>query len=295
MKAIAAEAGEFVLKGHEKLDLLEGRLSAIRSGKDHFRHWSDLCPAFYEFAERGTLLGFQSLPVQARTVEQVLKRLDMLQAQPQPHVIGHLFNLADDLRRHLDHIAGTGGELNPRGPISKDSNSPSRVAHNLIPFNPLPVLQKTLIFRTPDDGRMAMPFDNVMRLESFKEPAALKAAEPAGTCHPDPWMPIIDISQVLPERRVIFRRPPVRIPMGQTRQMIVYMTPSGEVGLVVDAIMDVCKAKIEVQRPASRVGVHGSMDLADRITEILDIPAIFAQSGLVFSKSGIEAGEQIAS
>jgi len=289
MKGIAAEISEFILKGHEKLDLLERRLSAVQSGKDIERHWSDLCPAFYDFAERGTLYGFQRLPALARTVEQILKRLDMLQMKPQPRVTGHLFNLADDLRRHLDHMAGTGGELNPRGPIP----SPSLVAHNLIPFNPLPALQKTLIFRTPDDGRMAMPFDNVMRLEAFREPAGDPTGEPA----PNPWMPVIDVSRLLPERRDVFRRPPVRVPLGQTRQMIVYVTPSGEVGLVVDAILDVRKAKIEVQRPASRAGVHGSMELENRITEILDIPAILSLSGLSFSQagSGIPSGEKIAS
>ena len=284
MKGILAETKEFVLKGYEKLDLLEGRLAAIQGGKDASRHWSDTCPAFYEFAERANFLGFQRLQGLSRTVEYILKRLDNYQIHPQPHVIGHLFNLTEDLRRHLDQVAGSGAEANQGSLLPKDS--PSAVAHKLVPFNPLPVFQKILVFRTPDDGRMAMPFDNVMRLESFQENPADKKESVGEAAYQDRRIPTIDVSRVLPERRIIFRRPPVRVPMGQTRQMIVYVTPFGEVGLVVDAILDVFKAKLEVERPASRRGVHGSMELKDRLTEILDIQAILSQSGLVFSQTG---------
>ncbi len=187
-------------------------------------------------------------------------------------------NLIEDLRKEITFIKHSG--LQPRFNVAAMQNEASPVSSPTVqnlPLNPLPWLQKTLIFRTPDDGRMAIPFDNVMRLESFEESKLGETIETESR-----WMPLVDVSKILPERRVIFRRPPVQRAKGQTRQMIVYVTPEGEVGLVVDAVLDVMKAKLEVQRPAVRAGVLGSMQLKDRVTELLNVPAILAQSGLQF-------------
>ena len=295
MDKTSTEIREFVLKSYEKLDQLEQRLSAVQSGSDALKHWSDACPAFYDFAERGSSLGFLAVQNQAQAVENMLKRLDRAQILPQPHVIGYLFNLANDLRQHLGHIQAYGVELSPGG-FKPATASPSPVVQNLVPLNPISWLQKTLVFRTPDDGRMAMPFDNVMRLEAFEETTVEQEGDRDGIRYRDRWMPLVDVSRILPERRIVFRRPPVKTAPGQTRQMIVYVTPYGEVGLVVDEIMDIFKAKVEVQRPASRAGVHGSMELQNRTTEILDIAAILSKSGLVFSsnEAGVYSSEQMA-
>jgi hypothetical protein len=225
--------------------------------------------------------GLKKLESLAQAGEVILGRLDKGQIYPQPQILGFLLNRIEDLGREIAYIENSGVETQfGPAPFTKGPIPASSPTVQDLPLNPLPWLQKTLIFRTPDDGRMALPFDNVMRLESFTEP---KEGENVLDGTQNRWMPLVDISKILPERRVIFRRPPVQITPGQTRQMIVYVTPQGEVGLVVDAILDVFKAKLEVQRPAVRAGVLGSMELQDRITELLNVPMILAESGLKFA------------
>jgi two-component system, chemotaxis family, sensor kinase CheA len=45
-------------------------------------------------------------------------------------------------------------------------------------------------------------------------------------------------------------------------------------GLVVDKILDVAESTVEIKSPATRAGVLYSAVVADRVTELLDIPAI---------------------
>ena len=287
---ISAETRDFVAQAYQQLDQLEQRLSAARVGVDSPNYWSGIYADMGRFTRMVGFTGFQGLQSRSLALEKILGFLQKGQIQPQAHVMGHLLNLAENFRQHLDQIANSGADIRMNEPKDLATEAP---VQKLVPFTPTPWPQKTLIFRTPDDGRMAMPFDNVMRLEAFHETALEKEDDREGMRLKDRWIPLVDISRILPERRILFRRPPVEVPKGQTRQVIVYVTPHGEVGLLVDAILDVFKTKVEIQRPASRKGVHGSMELQERITEILDIPAILNLGGLALPPA--LPGEKIAS
>ncbi len=273
MEKTSTEVRDFVSESYVLLDRLEPRLVAALSDGGPSRPFNELHFTMRALRLTAGSRGYQKLESLAHTGEMILSQLDRDEIHPQPRILGFLLNLVEELHKEIAGIQAYGME----NPFRPALTSP-QVRH--LPLNPLPWLQKTLVFRTPDDGRMAIPFDNVMRLEAFPEPAAGETG-PDGT--PGRWMPLVDINKMLAERRLVFRRPPVRRAPGQNRQRIVYVTPGGEVGLVVDEVLDVLKAKLEVQRPAVRAGVLGSMELQDRITELLDIPTVLAASVLRFA------------
>jgi chemotaxis protein histidine kinase CheA len=289
MEKTSTEIKDFVSQSYGIVDQLQRSLTSPPADGGPEKGFSDSHSAMRTLRKAGASRGLKKLESLAQTGEVILGRLDQGQIYLQPQIFGFLLNRVEDIRQEISRIEASGMDTRLLPAPTRDGVlSASFAAVQSLPLNPLPWLQKTLIFRTPDDGRMAIPFDNVMRLESFTEP---KAGENIREGASDRWMPLVDVSRMLTERRLVFRRPPVRVPAGQTRQVIVYVTPQGEVGLVVDAILDVLRAKLEVQRPAVRSGVLGSMELKDRVTELLNVPALLAQSGLKFVSAAVTPGQ----
>src|SRR5580698_5910400 len=216
MQNPSIEFKEFILESYRVLDQLERGLAAPPLHGSPEKSFSDAYGALRAFRQACGSRGLQKIEGLAQAGELILSRLDQGQIYPQPQILGFLLNRIEDLRKEITYLETSG--------IQPPFHPASSPAVQNFPLNPLPWLQKTLIFRTPDDGRMAIPFDNVMRLEPFTEqPAGEKVPEGTG----NQWMPLVDISRMLPERRLVFRRPPVRVPKGQTRQKIVYVTPQG--------------------------------------------------------------------
>jgi hypothetical protein len=58
----------------------------------------------------------------------------------------------------------------------------------------------------------------------------------------------------------------------------VYETEHGPVGLVVDEIVDIVEHTITVRRPATRPGVAFTTVVRDRVTELLDLPALLRRA-----------------
>jgi chemotaxis protein histidine kinase CheA len=271
MNATLVDLREFLMENYAMLDRLEPRLA--RGGKTQGleKPWQHGLDSIHGLRKKASALGLGQLEALARRAELVLTRLATGHILPQPTIIGYLMNLTEEIRRGLL-------EIEARGVPGSSSVAPPE--NGILSIQAPPWTQKKLIFRTPDDGRMLIPFDHVMRIEAFAESSVEKGPEFDSLRRQDRLVPLLDISRLLPERRVIFRRPPVVVPRGQSRQMIVYVTPQGEVGLVVDAVLDVLKASVQVEFPATRPGVMGSATLNERITELLDIPVILAQSGI---------------
>jgi two-component system chemotaxis sensor kinase CheA len=55
---------------------------------------------------------------------------------------------------------------------------------------------------------------------------------------------------------------------------VVYVEEGRSVGLVVDRILDIVETTLEVQHGGRRIGVQGSAVIQDRVTYLLDVPAI---------------------
>jgi two-component system chemotaxis sensor kinase CheA len=133
--------------------------------------------------------------------------------------------------------------------------------------------ERVLLFRTPDDGRMAMPLSNVKRLVEFPREIIERAGELEVVQYGHEILPLIRITRLLPERRTVPRHPGGVLgePDGPKVQVVVYEEDGREVGLVVDRVLDILETTLEVQRPASRKGVLGSMIIMERVTELLDV------------------------
>jgi two-component system chemotaxis sensor kinase CheA len=59
-------------------------------------------------------------------------------------------------------------------------------------------------------------------------------------------------------------------------QLVVFVHEERRVGLIVDSIIDIVAVEIALERPRSRRGVLGTMVVANRITEFLDIEHVIS-------------------
>ncbi|MEZ5284153.1 MAG: chemotaxis protein CheW [Vicinamibacterales bacterium] len=72
---------------------------------------------------------------------------------------------------------------------------------------------------------------------------------------------------------------------GDVRQVIVFRSENGNVGLVVDQILDIVSEAAIVQETSRREGVLGSAVLQQKVTDLVDVAAIIRASCPSFAKS----------
>jgi len=137
-----------------------------------------------------------------------------------------------------------------------------------------------LLLGGPDGERMATPLDRVQRLQEFdvsaKEPLAGKFVKQ----YRGEVLPVVELASLLDERRSQRRS-------GEDSHQGEY---TGKLSAVVaksekhkDVIMEVHKilgiAKVEVDNlnPPSRPGVRGTLMVQERVTELLEMEALFAR------------------
>jgi two-component system, chemotaxis family, sensor kinase CheA len=132
-------------------------------------------------------------------------------------------------------------------------------------------LQTMLVFRSPDDGRMAIPLARVARLEEFPRGVVERVGRELLVQYRGEIMPVLELSSLVPERRVLKRTEP-KLP-GDIIQMVVFSNDGAHVGLIVDQIVDIIEDSLANQRPPGRPGVLGSVVIAGRVTELLDVEA----------------------
>jgi two-component system chemotaxis sensor kinase CheA len=144
-------------------------------------------------------------------------------------------------------------------------------------------LQTMLVFRSPDDGRMAIPLARVARLEEFPHGVVERVGRELLVQYRGEIMPVLELSSLVPERRVLKRTEP-KLP-GDIIQMVVFSNNGVHVGLIVDQIIDIVEDSLANQRPPGRPGVLGSVVIAGRVTELLDVEAALrrAQPGAAWA------------
>jgi two-component system chemotaxis sensor kinase CheA len=147
--------------------------------------------------------------------------------------------------------------------------------------------QALLLFRTPDNGQMAIPLSMVARLEEFARPSIERTGDQEVVQYRGEILPLVPLSQVLPERRRQPRNPSLPGPGDRDAvQVVVYSRGRKSIGIMVDHILDIVEEKLEAQAPGTRAGVMGSAVIHGRVTELLDVenllreavPGFFAQA-----------------
>ncbi|WP_245217323.1 hybrid sensor histidine kinase/response regulator, partial [Neoroseomonas nitratireducens] len=125
-----------------------------------------------------------------------------------------------------------------------------------------------LLFRAGDQTPKAVPLGLVARLEDIPgERIEMSGAVPV-VQYRGALMPLIPISAGwMP-------------PEGETRQPVLVFTENNRaMGLVVDEILDVLEAKLEIQAGSGRPGFIGSAVIAGKVTEVIDTAFWLAQAG----------------
>jgi two-component system chemotaxis sensor kinase CheA len=144
-----------------------------------------------------------------------------------------------------------------------------------------------LLFRTPDDGRMALPLALVDRLEEIAGSSIERTGDGEVVQYRGDILPLIRLAHVLPERRLLPRHE-AEAPATDVLQVVVVRHGDRRVGLIVDQILDIVEQPNGLE-PAGRAGVAGSVVISDRVTEVIDLPAVLLLAGLT-ERSVVAAG-----
>ena len=145
-----------------------------------------------------------------------------------------------------------------------------------------------LLFRSPDNGRMAIPLGRVARLEEFPRKMVERVGHELLVQYRGEIMPVVELSSLVVERRQIPRSPPPDV--DSLIQVVVFSNAGAHVGLIVEQILDIVDDSLANRRPPGRPGVLGSVVIAGRVTELLDVEALLrrAQPGAAWAE--IKAG-----
>jgi two-component system chemotaxis sensor kinase CheA len=135
--------------------------------------------------------------------------------------------------------------------------------------------QTFLLFASPGDSRMAIPLSTLARLEEFPVAQVEMSGSQWVTQYRGQILPLVRLTVVLEERRARLRAlqaPPA--PDSAPIQVLVLNHEGRSCGLVVERILDIVEGRADVKMAATRASVLYSVLIGDRVTELLDIPAI---------------------
>jgi two-component system, chemotaxis family, sensor kinase CheA len=140
--------------------------------------------------------------------------------------------------------------------------------------------QAFLLFAGPGNSRMAIPVDTLARLEEFPMAQVEMSGWQWVTQYGGQILPLIRLDAVLDERS---RRPrslqaPPMLDSGLI-QVLVLHHDGRLFGLVVERILDIVQDRADVRSAATRPFILYSAVIGDRVTELLDIPAVLRGAG----------------
>jgi two-component system chemotaxis sensor kinase CheA len=146
--------------------------------------------------------------------------------------------------------------------------------------------QTFLLFAGPGDSRMAIPLSTLARLEEFPVAQVEMSGSQWVTQYRGQILPLVRLTVVLEERRNKLRamQAPPTADSGPI-QVLVLNHEGRAFGLVVERILDIVEDPADVRSPATRAAVLYSVVIANRVTELLDIPAILRGADLSAARS----------
>jgi two-component system chemotaxis sensor kinase CheA len=172
----------------------------------------------------------------------------------------------------LAQRGGVVGEMRDRALSGKNSESVAAAAKK----------QTFLLFAGPGDSRMAIPLSELARLEEFPVAQVEMSGRDWVTQYRGQILPLIRLNVVLEERRNKLRALQVlpEVDSGPI-QVLVLNYEGRSFGLVVERILDIVEDLADVRSKATRASVLYTVVIDNRVTELLDIPAILrsADSG----------------
>jgi two-component system, chemotaxis family, sensor kinase CheA len=152
--------------------------------------------------------------------------------------------------------------------------------------------QTFLIFAGPDDARMALQLDSLARLEEIPSSQVEKSGGQWVVQYRGQILPLVRLETALEERRHRRRHaaPAETGQEGKNLQVLVCNYEGRSFGVVVEQILDILEDRAEVKSPATRAGVLCAAVISNRVTEILDLPAILHSAATAGSREEEHAG-----
>jgi two-component system chemotaxis sensor kinase CheA len=146
--------------------------------------------------------------------------------------------------------------------------------------------QTFLLFAGPGDSRMAIPLSTVARLEEFPVAQVEMSGSQWVTQYRGKILPLIRLD-VVPEGRRNKQRTLQAPPTLDSKPIQVLVLNHGgrSFGLVVEQILDIVEDRADVRSAANRAAVLYSVVIGNRVTELLDIPAILHSAELTGLRS----------
>lgn len=132
--------------------------------------------------------------------------------------------------------------------------------------------RQTLLILTAGGRRLALPISMVSRLEEFPLSQMEMADDREVVQYRGHILPLLRLAPLL-------GLSPTGDENSETLQVVVYSQAGHSVGLVVDRIVDIVDADVQVRRQASHPGIAASAVVQDRVTDLLDIPALLRSNG----------------
>ena len=142
--------------------------------------------------------------------------------------------------------------------------------------------QTFLLFAGPGDSRMAIPLDALARLEEFPVAQVEMSGSQWVTQYRGQILPLIRLNVVMEKgRHKLHGLQSAPAPGSGPLQVLVLNQDGHGVGLVVERILDIVEDRADVKSAATRPSVLYSVLIGDRVTELLDIPAILKSAATV--------------
>jgi len=140
--------------------------------------------------------------------------------------------------------------------------------------------QTFLLFAGPGDSRMAIPLSTLARLEEFPSGQVEMSGTEWVTQYRGQILPLIRLRAVMEERREKLRQSQALPEDGsEPLQVLVLHHEDRSFGLIVERILDIVEDRALVKSAATRAAVLYSVVIGERVTELLDIPAILRAAG----------------
>ncbi|MEE9254370.1 MAG: chemotaxis protein CheA, partial [Pseudomonadales bacterium] len=133
-----------------------------------------------------------------------------------------------------------------------------------------------LLVRSRDDGRMVIPLSLVARLEEFPRSAIENVGGRLVVQYRGQILLLISVDDALPERRQRTRSSGESA--ADTVQVVVHTDQDRSVGLLVGGILDIVDEDMTTKGASSRQGVLSTVVIQGRVSELLDVPYIIANT-----------------
>jgi two-component system chemotaxis sensor kinase CheA len=140
-----------------------------------------------------------------------------------------------------------------------------------------------LLFQYGETGRVAIDLGLVARLEEFPRDAVEIAAEREVVQYRGEIMPLVRVSEVLGQHDAAQERDQDAL------HVVVYTHNGRSIGLVVDRILDIVEEAFVMQTQTGRKGLLGSAVIQKRVTDILDVPGLIADTAASHSMAAAKA------